>query len=193
MKHMFASPALLATVLLAVSPVLPAADPASSAPQPQTTWIYPVITGHGGVHPNDTLPFRPDPAQDYHILVDVITPSKDASKVSGALERLARIVNLMAYAGVPASHVHIVAVLNEGAGLLPLSEAAYQQRFKTGNPNLDLLHQLKQAGVQLLVCSQAMAGAGLTADDMSPDVTVSLSALTDFVVLGHQGYSYLRL
>lgn len=179
---------LLSIALLAACPALRAAD----APAP-AAWIYPVIAGHGGVHPNDTLPFRPDPAEDYRILADVTSTSADASKIPNSLERLARIVNLMAYAGVPASHVHIIAVLNEAAGLLPLTQEAYQKRFNTSNPNLALLHQLKQAGVQLLVCSQAMAGADLTAQDMSPDVTVSLSALTDFVILGHQGYSYLHL
>jgi intracellular sulfur oxidation DsrE/DsrF family protein len=80
-----------------------------------------------------------------------------------------------------------------GQGLLALTNATYRTRFKVDNPNLALLHQLKVSGVQLLVCSQAMTEAGFAEDAMTPDVTISLSALTDFAVFGQQGYSYMRL
>jgi hypothetical protein len=34
---------------------------------------------------------------------------------------------------------------------------------------------------------------GLIDTDVGPDITVSLSALSDFVVYGHLGYSYMQL
>ncbi|HTX23580.1 MAG TPA: DsrE family protein [Steroidobacteraceae bacterium] len=160
---------------------------------PTAAWLYPAIAHHGGVHPRETLPFRPEPSQEYRIIVDVASTDKDPAKVANSLDRLARLVNLMAYAGVPPAHTHIVAVLDEGAGLLALTNAVYRTRFKVNNPNLPLLHQLKTYGVQLLVCSQAMAEAGFPDDAVTPDVTISLSALTDFAVFGREGYSYMRL
>jgi hypothetical protein len=45
----------------------------------------------------------------------------------------------------------------------------------------------------LLVCGQALAEKGLLDSDVGVDITVSLSALTDFVVYGHRGYSYMQL
>ncbi len=47
--------------------------------------------------------------------------------------------------------------------------------------------------MQLLVCSQALAEQGLPDSAVDPDVTVSLSGVTDPVVDGQRGYSYMRL
>jgi len=38
-----------------------------------------------------------------------------------------------------------------------------------------------------------MAEMNLHDSDLGPDITVSLSALSDFVVYGQQGYSYMQL
>jgi intracellular sulfur oxidation DsrE/DsrF family protein len=69
----------------------------------------------------------------------------------------------------------------------------HRAHFKVDNPNLAILHALKQSGVELLVCSQAMAETGNKDSDLGPDVIVSLSALSDFFVYGQRGYSYMQL
>ena len=166
---------------------------AESAATDSADWVYPVISGYGGVHPGPNLPIRPEPGIEYKIIVDVVHPNPDPAKLSASLDRLARLVNLMSYAGVPPEHVHIVAVLDEGAGLLALTNESYRSRFKVDNPNLMLLHQLKLHGVELMICSQAMAGNKLVERDFISDATVTLSALSDFVVFGQRGYSYMQL
>ena len=168
--------------------------PKTAAPVAATVeWIHPLIDGYGGVHPNAELPIRPEPDIDYKIFVDVVHVNPDHGQLADSLDRLARLVNLMAYAGVPPEHVHIAALLDGGAGLLALTDEAYRKRFKVGNPNLALLHLLKTHGVMLMLCSQAMAEANLSQSDFSPDATVTLSALTDPVVFGQRGYSYVQL
>lgn len=167
------------------------------------TWVHPVIPGFGGVHPRPHADMQPDPHADYKVFVDVVSTGKDPSRMYGSLERLARLVNLMGYAGVPPRHVHIVALLDRRAGFAALTDAAYariQARLdpkhaKPGlkNPNLAVLHALKKAGVKLMVCSQAMAELGLKDDDIDPAVTITLSALTDPVIYGQRGYTYMQL
>ena len=164
-------------------------DKASNAPK----WIYPAISGFGGVHPRPNLPVRPDPTENYKIFVDVVTPHRDPSGKFDALKRLARLVNLMAYARVPRNHVHIVALLDEEVGYASGTDAFYRQAFGGDNPNLELIHALKKAGVKLLVCSQGLAGNNIPDSAIDPDVTITLSALTDMVVYGHKGYTYMRL
>jgi intracellular sulfur oxidation DsrE/DsrF family protein len=166
---------------------------AEEAAADSTEWVYPVISGYGGVHPGPNLPIRPEAGIEYKIIVDVVHPNPDPAKLSNCLDRLARLVNLMAYAAVPPEHVHIVAVLDEAAGLLALTNESYRNRFKVDNPNLALLHLLKLHGVELLICSQAMAGNKLAEHDFISDATVTLSALSDFVVFGQRGYSYMQL
>jgi intracellular sulfur oxidation DsrE/DsrF family protein len=180
----------ICTVLFAISAATARAVGATGdAPE----WVYPVISGYGGVHPGANLPIRPETGIEYKIIVDVLHPNPDPAKLSNSLDRLARLVNLMSYAGVPPEQVHIVAVLDEGAGLLALTNESYRSRFKVDNPNLALLHLLKIHGVELLICSQAMAGNKLVERDFTADATVTLSALSDFVVFGQRGYSYMQL
>ncbi|HWU78341.1 MAG TPA: DsrE family protein [Rhodanobacter sp.] len=168
-------------------------QPAKTASAPETVWVYPVIKGFGRVHPRPDAAVQPDPAADYKVIVDVVHGSKDHHEALHSLQRLARVVNLMGLSRVPPSHVHIVAVLEGEAGYAALGNAQYRKAFKTDNPNLPILHALKQAGVRLLVCGQAMAEMHLQDTDVGPDITVSLSALSDFVVYGQRGYSYLQL
>ncbi len=168
-----------------------AAGPAAKSAKP--TWIHPLIKGYGGVHPRADVPVRPDPKVNYRIFVDVVSGDKDSEGRFESLKRLARLVNLMAYAKVPPSHVHIVALLDGMTGYASATDAIYQQHFKTNNPNLPIIHALKKARVKLLVCSQALAGQNLPDSAVDPDVTITLSGLTDVVVYGQKGYIYMRL
>lgn len=156
-------------------------------------WIYPAIPGFGGVHPRPNLPIRPDPKENYKIFVDVVTADRDPSGKYYSLERLARLVNLMTYSKVPPEHVHIVALLDEQVGYASGTNAFYNKAFGGDNPNLPLIHALKKAGVKMLVCSQGMAENHIPDGAIDPDVTITLSALTDMVVYGHKGYIYMRL
>lgn len=166
---------------------------AAQAEASGTTWVYPVIKGFGRVHPRSDVAVQPDPNTDYKVIVDVVHGGDDHSKVYGSLQRLARTVNLLGFAKVPPEHVHVVAVLEGKAAFAAANNAVYRKHFKVDNPNLAILHALKQSGVELLVCSQAMAEMGLQDSDVGPDITISLSALSDFVVYGQRGYSYMQL
>jgi intracellular sulfur oxidation DsrE/DsrF family protein len=99
----------------------------------------------------------------------------------------------MAYAGIPRNHIHIAAVIEDMAGFSVLTDEAYRKQFNVYNPNLVLLHELKDAGVELMVCAQALAENNWVDSDVTPDVTVTLSALTDFVVYGQRGYTFMQL
>lgn len=158
-----------------------------------TTWVYPVIPKFGRVHPRPDVEVQPDPNVDYKIFVDVLSTEGDKGKPYESLERLARLVNLMGYAKVPPEHVHIVALLDQKAAVASLTDAASRKHFKHPNANLEILHALKKAGVKLEICSQALAGAGVLDSEIDPAVTITLSALTDPVVYGQQGYTYMQL
>ena len=176
-------------LVTAAIPVQAAQPKAKAVPE----WIYPVIPGIGGVHPRPNLPVWPDPKVDYHIFVNIVSNERNPAGEYDALMRLARLVNVMAYAQVPPDHVHIVALLDSEAGYAALSDAYFRKMFHADNPNLAAVHALKKAGVQLLICSQALAESKLPDSAVDPDVTITLSALTDMVVYGQKGYIYMQL
>ena len=56
------------------------------------------------------------------------------------------------------------------------------------NPNIALLHELKQAGVELRVCGQGLLGKKLEPSQVLHDVQVDLWAMTTMVNLQLRGY-----
>lgn len=182
--------------MLVLAVVLPAQAlrAGETARPPAAQWVTPVVAGFGKVHPRPDAAVQPDPAADYRIFVRVTDDGKHPRELMGALDRLARLVNLMGVARVPPSHVHIVALLDEHAVLAAATDATYRHYTKVRkNPNLAIVHALRQAGVELLVCGQALAMQKLPDSAVVPDATITLSALTDFAVYGQKGYSYMQL
>lgn len=188
---------LVTLALCMVVPPASADGAAAPAPKaaPGVTWVHPLIPKFGGVHPRPDVDVQPDPKADYKVFVDVVSADPGSDQPYHSLQRLARLVNLMGYAKMPPSHVHIVALLDREAGLAALSDEAYRRfdKKQDRNPNLALLRALKKAGVKLMVCSQAMAGMGLKDDDIDPSVTITLSGLTDPVIYGQRGYTFMQL
>lgn len=187
---------ILGSLLLVVATVSPlncvqGAD--SPGAHGDSAWVYPLIKHYGGVHPRPDLPTGLAPGSEYRIIADIARGSADRTHAIGSLQRLARLVNLFAYAGVPTQHVHIAAVIEGDAASAILTNEAYQRRFKLDNPNLDLLHELKSSGVELMVCAQLLAENDVPDSDIAPDVAITLSALTDFAGYEARGYSYLQL
>ena len=62
---------------------------------------------------------------------------------------------------------------------------------KTKNPNLDLIRRLKEAGVNVYVCGQALAHHGFATTEVAPEVQVAVSAATVNINLQMDGYAYI--
>jgi intracellular sulfur oxidation DsrE/DsrF family protein len=108
-------------------------------------------------------------------------------KPYGSLQRLARLVNLLAYSGVPPEHIHIVALLDGSAGVAGFTDAGSRKYMKYDNYNLEILHPLKKTGVKLLICGHAMTEHNMQVSDLDPSMTVALSAFTVPVVYEQRG------
>ena len=111
-----------------------------------------------------------------------------------AVEKLARFVNIYSGAGREPATASIAVVLHGDATLVVLNSDAYAKRFgvKT-NPNLDCLHRLHEAGVQIMVCGQSLAGKKADASDVVVFADVAVSGLTAMVNLQDDGYRYVPL
>src|SRR5690349_25000378 len=132
-------------MLAAVLPWQAARAGVAGKPAP-VEWVTPVIAGYGKVHPRPDAAVQPDPAADYRIFVRVTDDGKHPDERMRALDRLARLVNLMGVAKVPPSHVHIVALLDGEASLAATTDATYHRFTKVAkNPNLAIVHALHEA------------------------------------------------
>jgi intracellular sulfur oxidation DsrE/DsrF family protein len=80
-------------------------------------------------------------------------------------------------------------VFHQGGGDAVLLNDVYKARHNgTDNPNIAMLRELREAGVELRVCGQGLLGKKLEPSQVLPDVQVDLWAMTTMVNLQLRGY-----
>lgn len=152
---------------------------------------YPAIANHGGVVQLPTA--AQQPRAGTKLLVD-LTSGSDADKLNAGLEKVAKFVNLYAGGGAEPADAQIAVVFHGDATLAVLNPEAYAAKFQTdGNPNLKLLQQLSDSGVDLYVCGQSLISKGSAPSDVAMFVKTAVSALTTVVNLQADGYAYLPI
>lgn len=67
------------------------------------------------------------------------------------------------------------------------------QKFHTANPNLKLIAALRKAGVKVEVCGQALSELHIANTTVNPQVTITLSALSDLAIWGDRGYAFEQM
>ena len=148
------------------------------------------IAAYGHVAPVENPANAPDPRLDYKVVMSV-TKAGEAGAPPMALEKAARLVNLLAVSGVPADHRHLVVILHGPATFAVLNEAGSKAHGRPPNRSADLIANLTAAGVKVDVCGQALAGLKIGRDEVLPQVQVDLSALTTIATLQLKGYALI--
>jgi intracellular sulfur oxidation DsrE/DsrF family protein len=151
----------------------------------------PVIADHGSVV--RLADAAQQPRSESKLLVD-LTHGSDPKQLNAGLEKVAKYVSTYAGAGAEPADAQVADVFHGDASLAVLNPDAYSAAFKTtGNPNLELLRQLHEAGVELYVCGQSLISKGSQPEDVAVFVITAVSAITSVVNLQADGYAYLPL
>lgn len=158
----------------------------SAAPDLQ----FPIITDFGGAA---SIPDGVDqPRAGMKVVFDVTAAAKNPEDVNKGLDRAARLLNLYGVAGLAAPDVKITVVLHGDATLSVLSDNAWEARFQTAhNPNLPLIRSLQKAGVEVVVCGQALHYKKIARDQVADQVPVAVAALTVLLNRQTDGYAYV--
>ena len=152
-----------------------------------TAWQTPIIS-YGAVVELPDAAVQLSPKKTYNVLFHAAQAAKQPDQVIPGLERAARFLNLAALAKVPKGNINIVVTVQGKATISVLSDKAYRERQGRSNPNLDLLAQLKDLGVKIFVCGQALAHHKLDAGLVSSDVDVAVAGLTVLAQYQMDGY-----
>jgi accessory colonization factor AcfC len=114
--------------------------------------------------------------------------------VSSGLKRIRELVEHYAEIGVPASELHICAIVHGSASYFMLKDETYATFVGTAgeNPNKALIRELDKLGVSVELCAQAMRGHGWQKDDVLPEVKIIVGASPRIIDLQLQGYVYWR-
>jgi len=159
----------------------------TAAPTPS----HPAIASHGAVV---RLPDAAhQPRAGTKLLID-ITRGGAPNELNPALEKVAKYLNIYAGGGAEPAKAQFAVVLHGDATLSVLNDDAYATRFQVmSNPNLELLRQLHDQGVQLYVCGQTLISQESKPEEVAHVVETAVSALTAVVNLQADGYAYVPL
>jgi intracellular sulfur oxidation DsrE/DsrF family protein len=132
----------------------------------------------------------PDPKTDYKVVFADGQDAKNPGDVNPMLPTIATYVNTLGKYGVPAEHRHIVIMFHQRTPDIDIvmTNEAYKERYNRDNPNIALIHALKQAGVDIRVCGQGLLARKIDAKQVNPDVQIDLWAMTTLVNLQLKGY-----
>ena len=155
-------------------------------------WTNPTIKDFGAVVSLPNSGMQPDKNADYKVVFNV-TSWASPDKVEPGLDRVARTVNLFTSAGVPLSRLHFIVVVHGPATPAILDASRYREKYGVDNPNVELITALEKAGVQVVVCGQALAHNKFPDAWVNPEVEITLGAMTDLVILQQLGYALLPL
>lgn len=132
----------------------------------------------------------PDPKTDYKVVFADGQDAKNPGDINPMLPTIATYVNTLGKYGVPAEHRHLVIMFHQRTPDIDIvmSNEAYRERYNRDNPNIAIIHALKQAGVDIRVCGQGLIARKIDAKQVNPDVQIDLWAMTTLVNLQLKGY-----
>ena len=152
----------------------------------------PAVPGFGATHTAPHAAEHPSKLLRYKVVFSITQGNDDKTKPNASLDKVARFMNLLAADGVQPVPGDVVAVMHGKATPIVMDEAAYRARNNgAANPNLELIDQLKKAGVSVRVCSQALAAASIASEAVDKRVEIDVAALTTLANLQLRGHALI--
>ena len=176
------------TFLLPAALLLAAPPSLAAQPAPATG---PVIEGYGPVYEVPDPDFTTPRDGIQRVVFDVAQAAPEPDRVNARFETLARYLNMHARAGVPRENMKLALVVHGGASWEVVDDATYRDRFGVANPNLPLLEELDDFGVEILLCAQSQSSRGIRKSELASPVQQALSAMTALVALQERGYQLI--
>lgn len=169
----------------------PVPAPASATPPVvDPNLLFPIIQGYGGVVAVEDA--AEQPRAGMKLVLDVTSEAKGPEEVNKGLDRAARLLNLYGAAGLKASDIRLTVVLHGEATKSVLSDEAWESRFQVKhNPSLPLIKRLQQAGVEVMVCGQALSYKKIERNEVASDILVAAAALTVLLNRQTDGFAYV--
>jgi intracellular sulfur oxidation DsrE/DsrF family protein len=133
----------------------------------------------------------PQPSSTYRAIFDATRAADQPAQLVPALNMVASELNALGVAGTPLRNAKFVVVFHGEAMNGILDDVHYKAKFGVANPNLNVLAELKKAGVELFVCGQNLAFEKIDPKTLTHDVTVASDALLVLMTYQNKGYALM--
>lgn len=162
---------------------------AAAAAEPPSTG--PVIEHFGPVYAVPEGSFNLLPGTTYKVSMDVGTASHQAGAANRSIESMARFLNMHARNGIDPEDLEIAIVIHGASAQATLHRQAHARITGQANPSASLIEALARQGVRFYLCGQTAAHYGYSNEDLLPEVTMAVSAMTAHVRLQTEGYTLI--
>ena len=156
------------------------------------TKVNPIIKSYGTVFEIPKADHKPDPSIKYKILVELTENASKPDTLNEYLEALATLINLHAAEGVAKENIKMAVILRKMATYGVFGNDLYKEKFKCDNPNMQLLKELMDAGVEFYVCGQTMLKRNIDTKKLVPGTKVASAGLTAITTYQLQGYTMVK-
>ena len=148
----------------------------------------PVIEGYGPVFAVPEDSYNLVPGVKYKISWDIGNGPDDPAATNRSIESVARFLNMSERYGIDPGDLELALVLHGSGTHSALHDEAYTERFGMPNGSGTLIRLLREKGVQMYLCGQSAAYNGYGPEDLRPEITMAVSAMTAHARLQHEGY-----
>jgi intracellular sulfur oxidation DsrE/DsrF family protein len=133
----------------------------------------------------------PDPRSVYRVLMEGMRAPSKPDELVPAVNAVGNVLNTLVAGHVPLRNIHLAVVFRGPAVDYLLSNDLFRAKFGVDNPNIKVLTELKQKGVELLICGQHLAAAGIDPSVLSKDVVVASDAYIVTITYQNRGYAMM--
>ena len=166
---------------LAVTTAIAAEPPADQRP------VVSEVSGYIDI-PGAAL--KPDPALTYKVVFEARRGGAKPTDLAPAIDLAAEELNTFVAAHVKNFKIAMVFHTLAADDTL-LDNAHFRAKYGVDNPNLPLLHKMREAGVEIYVCGEQLMADGVDYKSITPDATIANDGLIALIYFQNKGYAQL--
>ena len=151
----------------------------------------PIVPSADGYVTIPNVAFPPSNAHVYKAAWDATKGAKEPSMLVPALNMAASELNAFGVANVQGKNVKFVVVFHGAAANALYDDDHFKAKFGVSNPNLKVIEQMKNYGVEFYVCGQYLAGENIDPKTLTPLVRVASDALLVLIQYQNNGYALM--
>jgi len=150
------------------------------------------IKNHGITYQIESPDLILETSKKYKVIFDIAKTAEKNDQLNSSINTIARFINMHVLQGVPLENLEVVAVIHGGAVKDYTSNEVYFKKYGVNNPNIELIKELKEVGVQTYMCGQSFTYHGYKKEQLSEHANLALSAMTALVYFQEEGYQIIN-
>lgn len=154
---------------------------------------HPLIPKYGAIFETPFAVDIIDQNMEYKVVIDVTeAPDDPTTEVNQIYDRVAKLMNLHAEAGVKEANMKFVCVIHYKAATSVLSDEGFTQKFGRNNPNTEIIQLLADYGVKFYVCGQSLVARKLLELPLNPNIKPIHGAILGLSHFQNLGYALMK-